>query len=325
MRPATVADMSIERQGWQGPLPPGWEHSYYTYTDFEGFMAQLTPRFPGGPAEYARIARECFEDLAAQNVVYAEVNFDGRVRDIGDVKKFWSIMEALEEERRHAEEKFHLRLNYLVGLMRTLPVRVALYRIELAAEARARGMGVVGIDLHGDEEKADTGRFAPAYALAREYRLGTRAHAGEARGPESVWQAIDALGAKRIGHGIRAAEDPALMARLQQGDITLEMCPTSNVRIGICPDLPTHPIRRFFELGIPVTVNSDDPLPFFTNVEREMRLLIDEMGFSRDDMRCLALTAAGIAILPDAEKAALTAVFDAAYHAVGPPRAESAS
>ncbi|MBV9280361.1 MAG: hypothetical protein JOZ41_09805, partial [Chloroflexi bacterium] len=143
MRSRTVCDLSIARLGWTGTLEPGWEHTYYTYADFAGFMAQLTPRFPGRPDEYARIARECFEDLAAQRVVYAEVSFDPPVREVGDDTRFWPIVEALEEERRRAQSCWPIRINYIAAMMRSLPVEVGIYRVELAARARDRGIGIV--------------------------------------------------------------------------------------------------------------------------------------------------------------------------------------
>jgi adenosine deaminase len=308
-----VRELSQERLGWNGPLEAGWEAGYYTYTDFAGFMSQLTPRFPVRPDEYRRVATECFEDLAARGVVYAEVSFDAPTRVVGDDTRFWPIVEALEESRRQAEARWPIRINYIVGLMRTLPVDVSVYRVQLAAEARDRGVGIVAVDLHGDEVDLPPHLFLPAMELALEQGLNRRAHAGEAMGPEYIWEAIDALGVKRIGHGVRAAEDPLLIERLQEGDVTLEMSPTSNVRTGIVPELQAHPIRRFFDLGIPVTVNSDDPLPFFTDIEREYRLLVDEFGFDRNDLREITLIAARAAFLSEDEKRTLITLVDGAY------------
>lgn len=313
MRPGTVAEMSVERLGWSGDLLPGWEHTYYTYRDFAGFMAQLTPRFPFRPDEYARIARECFEDLAALGVAYAEVSFDAPTREVGDDTRFWPIVEALEEERRLAESRFPIRINWILALMRTLPPEVGLWRTDLAIKARDRGISVVAIDLHGDEPAGPPGPFVPAFDLAREYGLGLRAHAGEATGPEGVWEAINLLGVSRIAHGVRSIEDPILMERLLQGDLTLEMCPTSNVRTAAVPDLASHPFRRFYERGIPVAVSSDDPLPFFTDIERECRLLVDEFGFSVDDLHAITLNAARAAFLPASERRTLIALIDGAY------------
>lgn len=325
MRAETVRELSRERLGWSGPLAAGWEHTYYTYTDFAGFMAQLTPRFPARADEYARIAAECFEDLAAQRVIYAEVSFDVPVAEVGQDGLFWPVVEALEEERRQAERRWPMRIGLIAGLMRSRPVEVAVYRVQLAAQARDRGVGIVAVDLHGDELGFPPGPFEPAFELAGELGFHLRAHAGEAAGTESVWDAIDVLGVERIAHGTRALEDPLLIERLQRGDIMLEMCPTSNVRTAAVPDLRSHPIRRFYELGIPVTVGSDDPLPFFTDVEREYRLLVDELGFARDALRAMTVTAAERAFLPDAERKRLVSLIDQPYRATERAATETVS
>lgn len=317
MRPETVPHLSVERLGWSGPLEPGWQESYYTYTTFTGFMEQLTPRFPGTPDEYRRIARECFEDLATLGTIYAEVSFDLPVRTVGDETLFWPVVEALEEERRRAETTLPIRINLIAGLMRTLPVEVALYRTQLAIRAREQGIGIVAIDLHGDELQGPAAPFEPAYRLAESVGLGLRAHAGEAVGTQSIWDAIDILGARRIAHGVRSVEDEALLARLGRGDVTLEMCPTSNVRTAVVPDLASHPIRRLFDVGIPVTVNSDDPLPFFTDIERECRLLVEHFDFTRPDLHAIMLHAARAAYLREDERQALIATLDRAYGTTG--------
>lgn len=321
IRPGTVRDLSVERLGWSGPLGEGWEHTYYTYTDFSGFMTQLTPRFPGRPDEYARIARECFEDLAQLGVVYAEVSFDAPTREVGDDSRFWPIVEALEQERRLAEARFPIRINWILALMRTLPVEVALWRTRLAIEARERGIAVVAIDLHGNEPLAPPAPFAPAYRLAAEAGLHLRAHAGEASDPRSVWDAIEVLGATRIAHGVRAIEDPKLLDRLRWGDIALEICPTSNVRTAVVPDLHSHPVRKLYELGIPIAVSSDDPLPFFTDIERECRLLVDEFGFTRSDLQHITLNAVDTAFLPESERSTLRTLIGGAYSIVREPTA----
>src|SRR2546421_8117528 len=103
------------------------------------------------------------------------------------------------------------------------------------------------------------------------------------------------------------------MTRLLRGDLPLEMCPTSNVRTAAIPNLAAHPFRQFYELGIPITVNSDDPLPFFTNIEREYRLLVEEFGFTRDELRQITLNAARTAFLPETERNTLITVIEAAY------------
>lgn len=305
IRPETVRELSVERLGWTGPLPSGWEQNYYTFTDFASFLSQLTPRFPGGPDEYYRIALECAEDLAAQEVVYTEISFDVPIRSLDDTERCAPIMEALEEARQDAQRRWPIEVRYIAALMRTLPLEVSMARVEATIAARDAGVGIVGIDLHGDETASPPEPFAPAFRLAAAAGLGLRAHAGEARGPESIWGSIRQLGATRIGHGVRAVEDPALLDRLERGDILLELCPTSNVRTAIVPDLEQHPIRMLYDRGIPVAVSSDDPLPFFTTIEREQRLLVDEFGFSREELKRMTLGAARASFLPAPERAAL--------------------
>ncbi len=305
IRAETVRELSIERLGWSGPLLSGWEETYYTYTDFPGFLAQLTPRFPGEPEEYYRIALECAEDLAAQEVVYTEISFDVPIRSMTDTERFPPIMEALEAARREAEARWPIAVRYIAALMRTLPLEVCMERVRAVIAARERGMGIAGIDLHGDETASPPELFAPAFQLAEAAGLGLRAHAGEARGPESIWGAIDSLHASRIGHGVRAVEDMSLLSRLTRGDILLELCPTSNVRTAIVPDLEHHPIRMLYDRGIPVAVSSDDPLPFFTSIEREYRLLVEQFGFSREELKSMTVGAAEAAFLSPDERAAL--------------------
>lgn len=313
MRPDTVCELSYDRAPGLAQLLPGWQHGYYTYRDFAGFMAQLTPRLPWFPEEYARIAAECFEDLVRMNVVYAEVSFNAPVGPDGDDRRFWPIVEALEGTRRRAEERWPIRVNLIVGLQRERSVDDAVFRVRLAGLARDRGVAIVGIDLHGDEEHFPPAPFAPAFSLARDLALGRRAHAGEATGPESVRDAIEFLGVQRIAHGVRAVESPSLVARLRRGDVTLDLCPTSNVRTGAIADLRSHPLPLLHGLGIPITVSSDDPLPFFTDIEREYRLLVDELGISCDDLRAITVNAAGAAFLPEEDRRVLTALIDGAY------------
>lgn len=313
IRPETVRELSLERLGWSGPLPRGWEQRYYTYTDFASFMAQLTPRFPGTPEEYYRIALECAEDLAAQAVCYTELSFDVPVRSLEDTQRAGPILEALEAARREAERRWPITIRYIAALMRTLPLEVGLERVRQVLAAREAGMGIVGIDLHGDESTAPPAPFAPAFQLAAAAGLGLRAHAGEATGPESIWGAIDALHATRIGHGVRAVEDERLLERLERGDILLELCPTSNVRTAIVPSLAAHPIRILYERGIPVSVSSDDPLPFFTTIEREYRLLVEQFGFSRADLKRMTLGALDASFLPAATRLAVQEVVLDAY------------
>jgi aminodeoxyfutalosine deaminase len=149
-------------------------------------------------------------------------------------------------------------------------------------------------------------------------------HAGEAAGPESVWDAIDHLGAERIGHGVRCLQDPELVAELRRRRIPLEVCPTSNVRTGVVADLAAHPLPRLIEEGLVVTLNSDDPPMFGTSLREEYHTVASVLGVSPAGLRDLARNAARTAFLPPAEAAGLVAAIDTVPLPPGAQRCRSA-
>jgi adenosine deaminase len=174
---------------------------------------------------------------------------------------------------------------------------------------------VIGVGIGGSEHEFPPAPFRGLFEEARAAGFRTTAHAGEAAGPESVWGAIRELRAERIGHGTRAEEDPGLVEHLADRRIPLEMCPVSNVRTRVARSLPEHPIRRYFEAGVVVTVNTDDPKMFQTSLAGEYRLLEQECGWARDEIRRLILSAIEASWAPDARKAGLIDEFtrDAAW------------
>jgi adenosine deaminase len=159
--------------------------------------------------------------------------------------------------------------------------------------------------------KASRRPFELLYREACRLGFHTNAHAGEAAGAKSVWGAVEYLRAERIGHGTRAHEDPALLEYLADQQIPLEMCPISNVRTGIVHGLDGHPIRQYFERGIAVTVNTDDPKMFGTSLAEEYRSLVEECGFSRREICALILTAIQSSWLPSDRKQSLRQSFEA--------------
>jgi aminodeoxyfutalosine deaminase len=153
-------------------------------------------------------------------------------------------------------------------------------------------------------------QFARAFEIARDAGLHSVPHAGEAAGPESVWDAIDRLGAERIGHGVRCLEDPELVAELRRRRVPLEVCPTSNVRTGVVADLAVHPLPRLIEEGLVVTLNSDDPPMFGTSLRNEYIAAARTLGLGPAGLRELTRNAARAAFLPQAEAQALVAAID---------------
>ena len=175
-----------------------------------------------------------------------------------------------------------------------------------------RSYGVIGLGLGGDEVNFPPELFQELFQRAGQSGLHLTAHAGEVCGPQSIWGAIRILGARRIGHGIHALEDPALVEYLRGGDIFLDVCPTSNVCTGAVPNLAAHPVRRLFDQGIPITLSSDDPAIFGTNLVQEYLLLARHFSFSREELWQISLNGVRASFLPTVEKAALLADFERA-------------
>jgi aminodeoxyfutalosine deaminase len=177
------------------------------------------------------------------------------------------------------------------------PPRYYDFTTRLAIEQKAHGVAALGLVGAALDAPAET--FVPYVRRARAAGLSFTPHAGELAGPEQVWAALDVLGADRIGHGVRAIEDPSLVRELARRRVALEVCPTSNVKLGIFPSYVAHPLRRFFDAGVQVTVNSDDPGLFGSSISGEAARLTTELGFSaaeaaevlRNGVRCSFLPA----------------------------------
>jgi len=207
------------------------------------------------------------------------------------------------------------------GLLRVPEIEIALVAdlvrdygaesemVTLEQLKEVKGHGIVGIGIGGSEHEYPPAPFKELYAKARAAGFHVNAHAGEAAGAHSIWDAVRELGVERIGHGTRAWEDPELVEYLITHRIPVEMCPLSNVRTGVVRSLREHPIRRYFRAGMVVTVNTDDPKMFQTRLADEYRLLEQECGFSRSDIRELILSAIRAAWLPEDRKTSLMADF----------------
>jgi len=179
--------------------------------------------------------------------------------------------------------------------------------VDMALTWRERG--VVALGLGGHEIGAPPEPFAAAFDRARAGGLHSVPHAGEHVGPEGVWGAIRSLHAERIGHGVRAIEDPTLVDYLVREQIPLEINPTSNIRLGVYPDFASHPLRRFWDAGAFVTVNSDDPPLFNTTLNQEYQALVTHFGFDADELERMSLNAVRASFLPAERKRALESEF----------------
>jgi adenosine deaminase len=172
-----------------------------------------------------------------------------------------------------------------------------------------RDQGVIGIGIGGSEHTHPPSPFAAVYEEARRHGLHTTAHAGEAAGPESMWNALNDLRVERLGHATRAGEDERLLATLVERQVGLEMCPLSNVRTGVVATIEDHPIRRFFDRGALVTVNTDDPKMFNNSLAEEYETLERVHGFTHDEIRTVILNGIRASWLPAERKATVTTEF----------------
>ncbi|MGZ4787652.1 MAG: adenosine deaminase [Terriglobales bacterium] len=243
----------------------------YRYNDFVGFLMAfkaVTERLRT-PEDYELITYRLMQKLKSQNVVHAEVYVSvGVIYWRG--QDFDPIFEGLERGRIRGERDFGVSLLWIFDAVRHFGVEAAEKVFEKAAELRERN--VVGICIGGDELRGPAVWFRDLYARAREQGLRLTCHAGENAGPESIWSAIRDLKAERIGHGLTAIQDPALMDYLAEHQIPIEICMSSNLRTRCCGSLQDHPLPKYLERGLMVTLNTDDPEMFETTLNGEYEL-----------------------------------------------------
>jgi adenosine deaminase/aminodeoxyfutalosine deaminase len=254
----------------------------YRYADFDEFLKAFAEagKLLRTPADYALIARRLLARLAAENVRYAEITLAvGMVLWKGH--EFAPIFDAVSE----AAAASPVEVRWILDAVRQFGPEPAGRVAALAAERTDRG--VVAFGLGGSEERGPAYWFGDAAACARLAGLHLTVHAGETAGPESVWAALR-LGAARIGHGIRAIEDPALVAHLREHRIPLEICITSNLVTGVVARLEDHPVRRLYDAGVPIVLNTDDPAMFGCTLTGEYQLAARAFGFTEAELRGIA-------------------------------------
>lgn len=260
--------------------------------------------------DFTLIAAEMARNMAEQRIRYAEVFYSPSIF----VRPGLSVPEVTRAVRAGLARVPEIEIALIADLVRDHGPNAEMKT--LAALKEVRDLGVIGIGIGGSEQAYPPGPFQALYEAARSAGFHTTAHAGEAAGAASIWGALRELRAERIGHGTRAAEDPALVAYLIERRIPLEMCPGSNVRTRVVGDLREHPIRRYFDAGMVVTVNTDDPMMFQTRLADEYRRLEQECGWTRAEIRRLILAAIESSWASEERKRALAAEFtrDPAWH-----------
>lgn len=260
------------------------------------------------PDHLARVIDEIVEDQAAQGVVYVEigVNPDYYANTFGSVRAALGVLVGAAQD---AQQQHGIAVGLMPTVDRTGDPESALEVARAAAEFAGRG--VVSLGLANDERGTPAATFAPAFALAREAGLFVTPHAGELEGPGFVREAIDLLGANRVQHGVRAIEDPLLVAELAARGIPLDVCPTSNVLLDVVEDLAAHPLPRLLEAGVRCTINADDPLIFGSDILAEYTLCRSSFGLTDEQLAACAWTSIEITQASAAVKESARAAIDA--------------
>lgn len=310
--PATLAELS-QRHDRQ-PLTLAEAEALYHFTDFSGFLdafKAVTNRLIT-PEDYELAAWRMAERLAEQGVVHAEVYISVGVIYLWrnhDPACFEPIFEGLERARERAERELGLTIYWIFDAVRHFTLAEAERVFRKAAEMRQSYPSIIGIGLGGDERRAGSEPFRELYAEAKAAGLRLTNHAGETTGPEAIREAL-AIGSERIGHALSAIQDTALLRALNESGIALELNPTSNVRTGVCGSFGEHPLRKYFDAGLLVTLNSDDPAFFGSDVANEYLLAHIEQRFTGDELCRLASNSIRASFLPEVEKAKWLARID---------------
>ncbi|HEV2214651.1 MAG TPA: adenosine deaminase [Terracidiphilus sp.] len=304
--PSTLVELS--RRHDRQPLSLADAESHYRFTDFSGFLdafKAVTARLVT-PEDYELAAWRMIQQLHAQGVVHAEVYISVGVIYLWrnhDPAAFEPIFEGLERARLRGQSELGFSLYWIFDAVRHFSVEEAERVFLKAAELRPAYPSIIGIGLGGDERRTGSTPFAHLYAQARTAGLRLTNHAGETTGPEAIREALS-IGSERLGHVLSAIHDPALLEELKARGIGIELNPTSNVRTGVCPEFAAHPLRSYFDRGLLVTLNSDDPAFFGSDLANEYLLAHSEQGFTAGELAQLAANSIRASFLPEAEKSA---------------------
>jgi aminodeoxyfutalosine deaminase len=307
VEPATLLELS-ERHGDRSSLAE--VQALYRYTDFQSFLMAFkeVSAHLRGPDDYELITYRLMQRLKEENILHAEVYVAVGVC-LFRKQDFAAIFEGLDRGRARGARDFGVSLLWIFDATRHFGVEEAQKVFELAVRYQDRY--VVGIGIGGDEQKAPPELFRSVYGYAEDNGLRLTAHAGETGPPESIWGALN-LHAERIGHGLSAAQDADLIEELGQRQIPVELCITSNLRTGVCKSAAEHPAKAYFDQGVMITLNTDDPALFGTTLSREYQLAQDTFGFTDEHLRELARNSFEASFLPADKKLELLSLFDAA-------------
>ena len=270
--------------------------------DFQRFLEkfQLLRRFYTTREAVQRVAYEAVIDAAFDNVRYLELRFNPAALAHAQGFSFFEVTDWVAQSVERAQADAGIIVRLLCTIVRHESLHNAAEIIEVAQAFRAHG--VVGVDLAGDEMLYPAIPFAALFRHAAQLGLGITIHAGEAGGAYNVREAVEQLSARRIGHGIRAIEDSTVVQLVRLNNVTLEICPTSNLQTGVMPNFGHHPLRDLYQLGVPVTLNTDDPSVSDTTLTDEYLVAVKGMGLSLRDLRTFNRNSIRAAFVPEDER-----------------------
>jgi len=306
IEPATLVDLQ-RNHGVPTPSPDDADR-LYDYKDFTGFLMAfkaVTGHLQTAD-DYELITYRLMQQLKAEKVLHAEVYVSVGV-NLWRKQDFPALFEGMERGRERGERDFGISLLWIFDAVRQFGAEKAQAVAELAVRYQDRN--VIGFGIGGDEAKGPAELFRDVYAYAADHGLRLTAHAGESAGPESIWGALN-IKAERIGHALTAAHDPELVEELSQRQIPIEICVTSNLRTGVCPTLADHPVRNYFDHGLMITLNSDDPAMFRTTLSSEYQIVQQAFGFTDEHLRELARNSFEASFLPAEKKLEFLNSFD---------------
>ncbi|MCC6801638.1 MAG: adenosine deaminase [Anaerolineae bacterium] len=269
---------------------------------------QMLRQFYRSDTIIRRVTREVIADAAADNIKYMELRFTPQALNNLMRCEYEQVVEWVCDAAADATASLDIDVTLILSMNRHESVEIGERVVQAAIDYADRG--VVGLDLAGQEAGHSALPFRDLFARAKAAGLGITIHAGEWAGANSVREAVEALGADRIGHGIRAIEDPSMCDVLERRGTVLEVCPTSNVLSGAVSDFDVHPITTLYQHGIRTTVNTDDPLVCDVTLSDEIAQLLRHSRLTMDDVKQHMITAAQSAFLPADRRAALVAQYE---------------
>ena len=289
--------------------------SLYKFKNFDQFLESYITITSclRTPEDYQLIAYEYGRECARQNIRYAEVTFTILTNTQMTGLPWEKILQGLNSGREQARRDFGVWWQWIFDIGRNYPdTQAEVLDIVLAAKE----LGVVALGLGGSEDRFPPELFRDTFRRAEQAGCHRVPHSGEHAGPESIWAALTLLHAERLGHGVRSFEDPALVEYLRAHCIPLEVCPTSNICLKVYPDYTHHPLRKLWEAGLLITIGSDDPPMFGTDLNHEYLHLVKDFGFTRVELEQVSLYGIQASFLSQDEKQILTGEFQAEFNKI---------